>query len=118
MSVRASHGAMYFIIFIDDYSCFDYIYLSSHKFEVLDCFKSYLNLIENQLAKRIKVLRTNHGREYLSEQVNELCNDKSIERQLIIPRTPQQNGVVERRNKTLLEMVRSMMAQANLPVSC
>ena len=67
MSVRARHRAMYFIIFIDDYSCFGHVYLISHKDEVLDCFRSYLNLVENQLDKRIKVLRTDHGCEYPSE---------------------------------------------------
>ena len=68
-----------------------------------------MNLVENQLDKKIKVLRTDRGREYLSNQFKELCNEKGIERQLTIPYTPQQNGVAERRNRTLLEIVRSMM---------
>ena len=76
-----------------------------------------MNLVENQLNLRIKVLRTNHGRDYLSDQFKDLCDEKGIVRQLTISYTPQQNGVAERRNKTLLEMVRSMMAQANLPIS-
>ena len=76
-----------------------------------------MRLVENQLDKSIKVLRTDRGREYLSEQLKELCDEKGIARQLMMPYTPQQNGVAERRNRTLLEMVRSMMAQANLPIS-
>ena len=47
----------------------------------------------------------------------EFCEEKGIQRQLTIPRTPQQNGVAERRNRTLLDMVRSMMAHASLPIS-
>ncbi|KAK4384341.1 Retrovirus-related Pol polyprotein from transposon TNT 1-94 [Sesamum angolense] len=65
----------------------------------------------------LKVLRTDRGREYLSEQFKRICEDKGIIRHLTIPYTPQQNGVPERRNRTLLEMARSMMAQANLPIS-
>ena len=63
------------------------------------------------------MLRTDRGCEYLSDEFKQLCDDKGIDRQLTIPGTPQQNGVAERRNRTLLEMVRSMMAQANLPIT-
>ncbi|KAK4411887.1 Copia protein [Sesamum angolense] len=65
----------------------------------------------------LKVLRTDRGREYLSEQFKRICEDKGIIRHLTIPYTPQQNGIAERRNQTLLEMARSMMAQANIPIS-
>lgn len=64
----------------------------------------------------MKALGTDRGREYLSEQFKELYNDKGIPRQLIMPKTPQQSGIAERRNRTLLDMVRSIMAQANLPI--
>ena len=70
-----------------------------------------------KLDKSIKALRTDRGREYLSEQFKELCDEKGIARLLTMPYTPQQNSVVERRNQTLLEMVRSMKEQANLPIS-
>ena len=76
-----------------------------------------MNMVENQLDRRIKALRTDRGHEYLSEEFKTLCDEKGIEYQLSIPITPQQNGVAERRNRTLLDMVRSMMAQANLPIS-
>ena len=82
----------------------------------MDCFRQFIALVENQLNKIRKALRTDRGREYLSEQFKALCDDKGIVRQLTIPGTPQQNGVVERKNITLLEMVRSMMVQANLLV--
>ena len=76
-----------------------------------------MNLVENQIERTIKTLRTDRGREYLSKQFRELCENKGIRRQLTIPETSQQNGVAERRNRTLLDMVRSMMVQANLPIS-
>ena len=99
------------------FSRYGHVYLIFHKSEALDCFRRYMRLVENQLDKSIKVLRTDRGREYLSEQLKELCDEKGIARQLMMPYTPQQNGVAERRNQTLLEMVRSMMARANLPIS-
>ena len=67
MSVRARHGTSYFITFIDNYSHFGHVYLISQKFEALDCFKKILKWVENQLDKTIKILRTDHGCEYLSE---------------------------------------------------
>ncbi len=117
MNVRARHGDSYFITFIDDFTRYSHVYLISHKSKALDCFRRYVSLVENQLDKSIKALRTDRGHEYLSKQFKELCDEKGIMRQLMIPRTPQQNGVAERRNRTLLEMVRSIMAQANLPIS-
>ena len=88
MNVRARHGGVYFITFIDDYTRFGHVYLISHKSEALECFRKYINLVENQLDKRIKMLRTNRGREYLSDEFKQLCDDKGIDRQLTIPRTP------------------------------
>src|SRR5438045_8141928 len=117
MSARNRMNTPYFITFIDDYSRYGHIYLISHKSEALKCFEAYLNEVENKLERKVKTLRTDRGREYLSQQFKELCSEKGIVRQLTMPYTPQQNGVAERRNRTLMDMVRSMMAQASLPVS-
>ena len=73
--------------------------------------------MENKLSTKIKALRTDRGREYLSEKFKNIYEEKGIARQLTIPYTPQQNGVAERRNRTLFDMIRSMKAQANLPIS-
>src|SRR4051812_14444940 len=117
LNVRNRTNKPYFITFIDDYSRYGHIYLISHKSEALKCFEAYLNEVENKLERKVKTLRTDRGREYLSEQFKELCSERGIVRQLTMPYTPQQNGVAERRNRTLMDMVRSMMAQASLPVS-
>ena len=117
MNIKVKHEASYFITFIDDYSRFGHVYLISHKSEVLDCFKLYLNMVDNQLDINVKALKTDRGCEYLSKQFKELYNEKGIKKQLTIPETPQQNSIAERRNRTLWELVRSMIAQANLPIS-
>ena len=88
----------------------------SHRSEALDCFKRSSTLVKNQLNTKIKSLRTDRGREYLSDLFKAYCDENGIVRQLTIPYMPQQNGVAEKKNKTLLDMVRSMMAQAKLPI--
>ena len=117
MTMRVKHGAQHFITFIDDFTRFGHVYLISHRSEALDCFKRYSTLVENQLNTKIKSLRIDRGREYLSNLFKTYCAEKGIARQLTIPYMLQQNGVTERRNRTLLDMVRLMMAQAKLPIS-
>ena len=78
MNVRARHGASYFITFMDDFTHYIHVYLVSHKSEALDCFRQFMNLVENQMERTIKTLRTDHGREYLFEQFKKLCENKRI----------------------------------------
>jgi transposase InsO family protein len=117
INVRERYGGRYFICFIDDYTRYSHVYLISHKSETLACFKKFIILVENQLDRKVKALRTDHDREYLSDEFKPMCEENGIVRQLIIPYTPQQNGVAEKRNRNLLEIVRSMMVQANLPIT-
>ena len=117
MNKKACHGASYFFTLINDYSRYGYVYLLSHCYEALDCFKCFVAKVENKHEKGLKTFRTDRGREYLSDQFKEFYEEKGILRHLTIPRSSQQNGVAEMMNKTLLDMTRSMMAQANLPIS-
>ena len=117
MNVKAHHGASYFLTFIDDYTWYVYVQLISHRYEVLDCFKHFVAEVKDQHEKSLKTLRTDCGCEYLFDQFKDLCEENGIHTQLTFPNTPQQNGVAERRNRTLLDMVISMMAQVNLPIS-
>jgi len=93
------------------------VYLLSHHYEALDVLKRFVVEVQTQLDRRVKTLRTNYGHEYLSHIFKEFCEEKDIRRQLKIPNTPQQNGMAERRNRTLLGKIRSMMAHANLAIS-
>ena len=102
---------------IDDFTRFGNVYLISHRYETMDCFKSYSALVENRLNTKIKSLRTDRVRKYLSDLFKTYCDEKGITRQLTIPYTSQQNGVAERRNMAFLDMIRSMMAQAKFPIS-
>ena len=108
---------IYFITFIDDYSRYGYVYLLKHKSEGFDAFKVFKAEVENQLNKKIKILRTDRGGEYTSGILDDFCKEHGIIHHYTLPYIPQQNGVAERRNRTLMDMVRSMMAYSDLPLS-
>ncbi|KAJ9547407.1 hypothetical protein OSB04_019950 [Centaurea solstitialis] len=113
----ARGGYRYFITFTDDFSRYGYVYLMRHKSETFEKFKEYQNEVQNLLDKKIKFLRSDRGGEYLSDEFDNHLMECGIVSQLTPPYTPQMNGVSERRNRTLLDMVRTMMCHSSLPVS-
>ena len=117
MSTSSRRGYGYFITFTDDLSRYGYVYLIKHKSESFEKFKEFRNEVQNQLGKTIKALRSDRGGEYLSQEFIDLLKDCGIVPPRTPPRTPQLNGVSERRNRTLLDMVRSMMSLVELPIS-
>ena len=116
-NAKARGGFEYYISFTDDYSRYGYVYLMIHKSEALDKFKEYKAEVENQLGKTIKTLRSDRGGEYLDLDFRDYLIEHGITSQLSAPGMPQQNGVAERRNRTLLDMTRSMMSFATLSLS-
>ncbi|GJR84169.1 retrotransposon protein, putative, ty1-copia subclass [Tanacetum coccineum] len=110
-------GASYFITFTDDYSRYGYVYLLKHKHEVFERFKVFKNEVENQLEKTIKALRSDRGGEYISQKFKDYLNACGIVQQFTPPYTPQHNDVSERKNRTLLYMVQSMMNLTTLLLS-
>ena len=117
INVRARGGYEYFITFTDDYSRYGYIYLMHRKSEAFEKFKEFRAEAEKQLGKSIKTLRSDRGGEYLSADFMGYLSENGIISQLSAPGMPQQNGVAERRNQTLLDMIRSMMSFSRLPIS-
>ncbi|GJW76150.1 zinc finger, CCHC-type containing protein, partial [Tanacetum coccineum] len=115
--ITSRQGASYFVTFTDDFSRYGYVYLLKHKHEVFETFKVFQKEVENQLGKTIKSLRFDRGGEYMSQEFLDHLKDHEIIAHRTPPYTPQHNGVSERRNKTLLDMVRSMMCQTTLPKS-
>ncbi|GJT52961.1 retrotransposon protein, putative, ty1-copia subclass [Tanacetum coccineum] len=110
-------GASYFITFTDDYSRYGYVYLLKHKHEVFETFKVFKNEVKNQLGKTIKAIRSDRGGEYIRQEFKDYLKANGIVQQLTPPYTPQHNGVYEKRNRTLLDMVRFMMNLTTLPLS-
>ncbi|GJR59852.1 retrotransposon protein, putative, ty1-copia subclass [Tanacetum coccineum] len=115
--IMSRQGAYYFVTFTDDFSRYGYVYMLKHKHEVFETFKVFQKEVENQLRKTIKSLRSDRGGEYMSQEFLDHLRDHGIIAHRTPPYTPQHNGVSERRNRTLLDMVRSMMSQTTLPKS-
>ena len=93
------------------------MYLIRYKFEAFEKFKEFRSEVEKQLRRNIRSLRSNQGGEYFNQEFLNYLKDNVILSQWTLPYTPQHNGVVERRNRTLLDMVRSMMGKVDLPKS-
>src|SRR5436853_6107718 len=117
MNTLARGGYSYFITFTDDFSRYGFVYLMKHKSESFEKFKEFKNEVENQLGKSIKDIRADRCGEYLRQEFADHLKEYGIISQLTPPGTPQWNGVSERRNRTLLDMVRSVMSHAELPSS-
>jgi transposase InsO family protein len=105
----------YFIIFIDDFSRRTWVYFLKEKSETFFVFKKFKVFIENLSGECIKTLRSDRGGEFTSKEFINFCEQKGIRRFLTAPYSPQQNGVTERKNRTILDMVRSMLKSKNMP---
>ncbi|KAL0286083.1 UNVERIFIED_CONTAM: Retrovirus-related Pol polyprotein from transposon TNT 1-94 [Sesamum angustifolium] len=105
----------YFILFIDDYSRMTWVYFMREKSEVFKVFKKFKNLVEKQSGLSIKVLRSDRGKEYNNSEFDKFCEEEGIEHQTTVSYNPQQNGVSEKKNRTVMEMARSMLQEKHLP---
>ena len=85
-----------------------------HKDEVLDIFLTWKKMIETQTGRKLKRLRSDNGGEYKSDPFLKICQNEGIVRHFTVPGTPQQNGVAERMNRTLVDKVRCMLSQSGL----
>ena len=117
MNVNSVGGSRYFVTFIDDYSRYTAVYMMKNKSEVLQKLKEFVQSSENFTGKRIKRIRSDNGGEYTSEEFTKYCKSRGIIKEDTIPYTPQQNGVAERMNRTIMETVRSILHHADLPLS-
>lgn len=110
-------GNKYFMSFIDEFSRMMWLYLIKTKGEAFEIFQQFKVMAEKQSGKFIKVLRTDGGREYVSNVFEEFCIKHGIQHEVTAPYTLQHNGLAERRNRTVLNMVRSMLKEKRLPHS-
>jgi len=105
----------YFITFIDDYSRKTWVYFLQDKSEAFIIFKSFKARVEKEFGKYIQTFRTDRGGEFNSHNFASFCELHGIRRQLTAAYTPQQNGVAERKNQTIMNMVRSMLVKKSIP---
>ena len=107
-------GRRYMMTIIDDFSRKVWVYFLRHKNETFATFKKWKTLVETQTGKKVKKLRTDNGLEFCEGDFNEFCANHGIARHKTIPGKPQQNGVAERLNRTILERARCMLSNAGL----
>ncbi|GKU93722.1 hypothetical protein SLEP1_g7290 [Rubroshorea leprosula] len=88
---------------------------SSQLSQVFSVFKKFKVLVEKQSGCQLRILRSENGKEYTSKEFDVFCEEHAINHQLTVKYTPQQNGVSERKNRTVMEMARSMLFEKNLP---
>ena len=108
-------GSRYFLLIIDDYSRLTWVAMLQCKSDAFEAFKRFKNLAETEKGVKVKTLRSDRGGEFTSEEFSKLCIEYGIKRQLTTPYSPQQNGVVERKNRTVMSMVRAMLKAKDLP---
>ncbi|GJR80337.1 putative ribonuclease H-like domain-containing protein [Tanacetum coccineum] len=99
----------------DDYSKFTLVFFLATKDETSGTLKSFITEIENLVDKKVKIIRCDNGTEFKNRVISEFCEQKGIKKEFSVARTPQQNGVVKKRNRTLIEAARTMLADFKLP---
>ncbi|GKC11203.1 retrovirus-related pol polyprotein from transposon TNT 1-94 [Tanacetum coccineum] len=105
----------YCLVITDDFSRFSWVFFLRTKDETSAILKDFIRQIENQLNQKVKTIRSDNGTEFKNKEVIEFCGIKGIKREYSNARTPQQNGVAERKNRTLIEAARTMLADSFLP---
>ena len=103
------------MLFRSDYSRFTWVYFLVQKYEALHTFIRHCKKVQNEKGLTLISVRSNHDGEFENHGFETFCNEHDYDHNFFDPRTPQQNGVVERENRTLKEMVRTMFCDNNLP---
>nr|KYP44520.1 Retrovirus-related Pol polyprotein from transposon TNT 1-94 [Cajanus cajan] len=114
MRTSSLYNDKYFFLFIDDFFRMVWVYFLKENLEVFEIFKKFKALVENKKGKHIKVLKSDRGKEQNSHKFDKFYEDKGIEQQLTIIYSPQQNGVLERKTLTVMEMVISMLKEKGI----
>jgi transposase InsO family protein len=116
MHNESLNGSKYFLLFVDDYSRYCWVYFLKSKSDVFAEFVKFKAAVELQTGNRLKILRSNNEGEYTSRQFEAYLVKEGIKHQLTVPYTPQQNGVSERRNRILMEMARCLLYEKKMPL--
>jgi hypothetical protein len=116
MTVASLNRYLYYVLFIDDHSQKMWIYFLKTKDGVLARFQEFKAQVENLTGRKIKVLRSDNGGEYTSRDFSDFCIEAGIKREYIVPYNPQQNGVAERKNRSIVEATKEMIHDQNLPM--
>jgi transposase InsO family protein len=101
-------GSKYYLVIVDDYSRFTWVFFLQEKYQTQETLKRFLRQAQNEFGLRIKKIRSDNGMEFKNSQIEGFL-EEGIKHEFSSPYTPQQNGVVESKNRTLLDMARTML---------
>ena len=116
MKTKSLGGALYFVTFTDDHLRKIWVYTLKTKDQVLQAFKQFHAFVERETSEKLKCVRTDNGGEYCGP-FDEYCRNRGIRHQKTPPKTPQLNGIAEKLNRTLVERVRCLLSESQLPKS-
>jgi transposase InsO family protein len=105
------HGSKYGLVIVDDYFHFTWVFFLHGKSETQGTLKRFLRQAQNEFELKVKKIRSDNGSEFKNLQVEEYLKEEGIKHEFFAPYTPQQNGIVERKNMTLIDMVRTMLGE-------
>nr|GEZ50938.1 putative ribonuclease H-like domain-containing protein [Tanacetum cinerariifolium] len=106
----------YFLVITDDYSRFSWVFFLATKDETASVLKTFIVGLENLLSLKVKIIRCDNGTEFKNADLNQFCGLKGIKREFSVHRTPQQNGIAERKNRTIIKAARTLRADLLLPI--
>ncbi|GJX49234.1 putative ribonuclease H-like domain-containing protein [Tanacetum coccineum] len=115
--VKSLMKKMYCLVVTDDFSRFSWVFFLATKDETSKILKTFITGIENLIDLTVKVIRYDNGTEFKNRVMNQFCEMKGIKREFSVARTPQQNRVAERKNRTLIEAAKTMLTDSNLPTT-
>lgn len=116
-STPSSCGARFFLTIVDDYTRSCWVFLMNHKSETKIHLKQFFALVFTQFGRKIKQVRTDNGYEFFSREINSFLLEHGVLHQHSCVETPQQNGVVERKHRHILDVARALRFQAHIPIS-
>ena len=115
MRTASLGGKFYVFVIVDDFSRFTWVLFLTHKNEALQSFSNLCKRIQNEKGVSIISIRSDHGKEFENKEFEKFCLENGFDHNFSAPRTPQQNGVVERKNRSIQEMARTLLNENNLP---
>nr|GEV79457.1 putative ribonuclease H-like domain-containing protein [Tanacetum cinerariifolium] len=114
--VKSLNKKSYCLVVTDDYSRLTWVFFLATKDATSPILKTVITGLENQLSLKVKLIRSDNGTEFKNNDLNQFCGMKGIKREFSVPRTPQQNSIAERKNRTLIEAAKTMLADSLLPI--
>jgi hypothetical protein len=110
-------GNKYGLVIVDHFSCFTWIFFLQDKSEAKGVVKKFIRRDQNEFELKVKNIRSDNGSKFRNTQVEEFLDEESIKHELSAPYTPLQNGIIERKNCTLIEAARTMLDEYKTPDS-